>query len=71
MDEPAVPGAFPKAPDEDAPIVNRAPKKRFVGRRTAEAQARQRQDANTHSAVEETTAVVQKGIGISIRDIRT
>lgn len=62
MDEPPVPGAFPKAPDEDAAATNRAPKKRFVGRRTAEAQARLRQDANNNSAVEETTAVVQKGM---------
>ncbi|EXJ78438.1 diphthamide biosynthesis protein 1 [Capronia coronata CBS 617.96] len=49
-----MPGAFPTL-DESSPI-NRTPKRRFVGRRTAEAQAQHRQDAL--SSVEETNAVV-------------
>ncbi|OCT46159.1 Diphthamide biosynthesis protein 1 [Cladophialophora carrionii] len=60
MDEPAIPGAFPTAPDENSVSGTRTPRRRFVGRRTAEAQAKQRHDAEANSAVEETTAIVQK-----------
>jgi hypothetical protein len=58
-DEAQMPGAFPTA-SEDSPATTRTPKRRFVGRRTADAQAKEKQDAN--SSVEETTAVVQKGM---------
>ena len=56
MDGSTMPGAFPEGPEDSAP-VQRAPKKRFVGRRTLEAQGKLKHDAN--SSVEETTAVVQ------------
>jgi hypothetical protein len=59
MDGLPVPGAFP-SPPEDGPAINRTPKRRFIGRRTAEAQAKQRQDAQTNGAVEETTAIIPK-----------
>lgn len=51
-----MPGAFPTGPEEPTP-VQRAPRKKFVGRRTLEAQGKLKQNAN--SSVEETTAVVQ------------
>ncbi|KAI1612806.1 diphthamide biosynthesis protein 1 [Exophiala viscosa] len=57
MDEGSMPGAFPAEVDQAVP-ANRTPKRRFVGRRTADAQAKQRQNEN--SSVEETTAVVPK-----------
>ncbi|KIW88024.1 diphthamide biosynthesis protein 1 [Cladophialophora bantiana CBS 173.52] len=60
MDEVSMPGAFPAAADENI-SCNRTPKRRFVGRRTAEAQARQRLDDNDTSTVEETTAITNKG----------
>ena len=60
MDKASMPRAFPTAPDENVSNNSRTPKRRFVGRRTADAQAKQKQDAN--SSVEETTAVVQKGM---------
>lgn len=59
MDDHSMPGAFPAAAEETA-TTNRTPKRRFVGRRTAEAQAKQKQDVN--GSVEETTAVVAKGV---------
>ena len=62
-DEAPMPGAFPSAPVEvesESPTATRVPKRRFVGRRTAEAQARQKQQ-DTNSNVEETTAVIQNG----------
>ncbi|KIW63195.1 diphthamide biosynthesis protein 1 [Phialophora macrospora] len=60
MDEPAIPGAFPDAPEESGISSNRTPRRRFVGRRTADAQAKQRHDAEANLAVEDTTAIVQK-----------
>jgi len=54
-DEGSIPGAFPV----QDPAV-RVPKKKFVGRRTAEAQVKQKQDAA--GSVEETTAMVQSGM---------
>ena len=53
-----MPGAFPNTPDANLPTA-RTPKKRFIGRRTADAQAKQRPDEN--SSLEETAAVVQRG----------
>lgn len=53
-----MPGAFPSA-QEETTSTTRTPKRRFVGRRTADAQAKERQDAKT--SVDETTAVVPKG----------
>lgn len=51
-----MPGAFPEAEEEHAPVP-RTPKKRFVGRKYAEAKR-----AGTHGAsVEEMTAIVQNG----------
>ncbi|KAK6385701.1 Diphthamide biosynthesis protein 1 [Exophiala oligosperma] len=58
MDEPSIPGAFPTAAEESTTTTNRTPKRRFVGRRTADAQAKQRHETN--GSVEETTAVVAK-----------
>ena len=55
-----VPGAFPSAAEESVGN-NRTPKKRFVGRRTAEAQAKQREDEDPNSTVEESAAIVQQG----------
>lgn len=54
MDEPSMPGAFPS--DEVAQPVQRAPKKRFVGRRALEAQGMLKGDSS--GTVEETTALV-------------
>ena len=54
MEEKSMPGAFPAAVTEDVP---RVPKKKFIGRRAAEARAKERHDAG--GAVEETTAIVQ------------
>ena len=52
----SIPGAFPEtAEDENAP-VQRAPRRRFVGRRTLEAKHVQ----GNGGSVEETTALVQK-----------
>ena len=51
-----MPGAFP-TPDATTP--QRAPKRRFVGRKTFEAEAKQRQ--NAASPVEESNAIVSKG----------
>jgi 2-(3-amino-3-carboxypropyl)histidine synthase len=67
MDGPSMPGAFPEGPEESPP-VQRAPKRRFVGRRTLEAQGKVKHDAN--GSVEETTAVVQSSelrIRVSVR----
>jgi hypothetical protein len=55
-DDHAMPGAFPSGP-EDQPTVQRAPKKRFIGRRALEAQTKQGQDANT--TLEETSAITR------------
>ncbi|KIX04106.1 diphthamide biosynthesis protein 1 [Rhinocladiella mackenziei CBS 650.93] len=52
-----MPGAFPGAPGENT-SSNRTPKRRFVGRRTAEAQVRPRIDENP--SVGEANAVVPK-----------
>jgi hypothetical protein len=60
MDEPAIPGAFPTAPEEADVSSTRTPRRRFVGRRTADAQSKQRHDADANSAVEDATAIVQK-----------
>ena len=54
MEEMSMPGAFPLPVTDDVP---RVPKKKFIGRRAAEARAKERQDAG--GAVEETTAMVQ------------
>lgn len=52
-----IPGAFPGTSEEVVPAT-RAPKKRFVGRRTAESQAKSNQ--NGENPVEDSTAVVQR-----------
>lgn len=57
----AMPGAFPEPAPEETPTSTRVPKKRFVGRRTAEAQAKQRQQ-DGNSSVEETTAIIQNSM---------
>jgi len=64
--EVSMPGAFPTAAPEESTQSTRVPKKRFVGRRTAEAQARHRQQDGT-STVEETTAIVQNSVYIFLR----
>ena len=51
-----MPGAFPTS---DETISQRAPRRRFVGRKTFEAEAKQRQ--NGASPVEESNAIVSKG----------
>ena len=51
-----MPGAFPTS---DETIPQRAPKRRFVGRKTFEAEAKQRQ--NEALPVEESNAIVSKG----------
>ena len=53
----SMPGAFPTEPQVDD--VPRLPKKKFIGRRAAEARAKEKQDAG--GSVEETTAIVQSG----------
>ena len=63
MDDASMPGAFPTAPEETVP-ASRTPKRRFVGRRTADAQAKHGQDAK--GSVEETTAVVPKGLVVRV-----
>jgi hypothetical protein len=51
-----MPGAFPSA-DDDPPVpVQRAPKKKFIGRKTLEAQGRLK--AADGTSLEDTTAVV-------------
>lgn len=62
MDEPSMPGAFPSGPD-DTPTGQRAPKKKFVGRRTLEAQGKLKQDFN--GGVEETAAIVPSSESVS------
>ncbi|KAK5943913.1 Diphthamide biosynthesis protein 1 [Knufia obscura] len=54
---PAMPGAFEQLPATTAPSVKQ-PKRKFVGRRTAEALAKQKQ--NPSVPLEETTAMVSK-----------
>ena len=49
----SMPGAFPGA--EDDPPVDRAPKKRFIGRKTLEAQGKLKP---SNGSVEDTSAVV-------------
>jgi hypothetical protein len=51
-----MPGAFPSGPEEP-PTVQRAPKKRFIGRRALEAQTKPSQDAS--NTLEETSAVTR------------
>jgi predicted transcriptional regulator len=55
MEEVPVPGAFPT----EEVASPRVPKKKFIGRRTAEARAREQQEAG--GVVEETTTLVQRG----------
>lgn len=51
---------LPETNDADgATAIHKQPKRRFVGRRTAEAQAKLREDEV--QSVEETNAVVQRG----------
>ncbi len=59
MDGVSMPGAFPDGPEESVTNVQRTPKRRFIGRRTFEAEQKLKQ-SNTGS-VEETTAVVKNG----------
>ena len=54
MAEMPMPGAFPSTVADDVP---RVPKKKFTGRRAAEARAKEKQDAG--GTVEDTTAIVQ------------
>ena len=63
---PAMPGAFEPAPPLSSPAAKQ-PKKRFVGRKTAEALARQNQD--TSIPFEETTAVVQEAPRKTLRTL--
>ena len=60
MNEFSVPGAFPSTPEEND-ASNRTPKRRFVGRRTAERQVERGQDAESKAAVEGSSTVIQKG----------
>ena len=63
--EQIVPGAFPEIPEPDGnhadptPTPSRASRRKFIGRRTAEAQARQNNGNDPNVSVEETTAIVQ------------
>ncbi len=51
----SMPGTFPDAAEEESSPVQRAPKRRFVGRKTLEA----RQKQSDGDSVEETSAIVQ------------
>lgn len=63
--EQMIPGAFPEIPEPDGnhadalPTPPRAPRRKFVGRRTAEAQARQKALNDPNGSLEETTAMVR------------
>jgi 2-(3-amino-3-carboxypropyl)histidine synthase len=60
-----IPGAFPDIPEPDGnhadptPPPSRAPRRKFIGRRTAEAEAKQKAEDNGVGSVEETTAIIQ------------
>lgn len=53
----SIPGAFPETPEDASAPVQRAPRRRFVGRKNLEA----KQVQGDGDSVEETTAIVQKG----------
>lgn len=58
---PSMPGAFEPTSTSPSPPTVKQPKRRFVGRKTAEALARQKQNGNIGDvSLEETTAVVQR-----------
>jgi 2-(3-amino-3-carboxypropyl)histidine synthase len=63
--EQIIPGAFPEIPEPDGnhadplPIPPRTPRRKFVGRRTADALAKQKTTNDHNVSVEETTAIVQ------------
>ena len=57
----SIPGAFPETPEDASAPVQRAPRRRFVGRKNFEAQ----QLRGDGGSVEESTAIVQKGESMS------
>lgn len=56
---PSMPGAFEPTPTSSPPPTVKQPKRRFVGRRTAEALAKQKPIGDV--SLEETTAIAQRG----------